>query len=82
MAGTYAEQFVREGFVALAFDYAHYGESAGNTAYLAARDPRVKGLATVAAFLPDLARSHLRWGGACRAASTGSCGQAEVRGDR
>jgi hypothetical protein len=43
MAGTYAEQFVREGFVALAFDYAHYGESAGNTAYLAARDPRVKG---------------------------------------
>ena len=28
MSGTYAEKFAQQGFVALAFDYAHYGESA------------------------------------------------------
>jgi uncharacterized protein len=94
MAGTYAQKFANEGFVALAFDYAHYGESAGeprqlespteklsdlraavsylsalpyvqavgmvgvctsagNAAYLGAVEPRVKALATVAAFLPS-----------------------------
>jgi len=93
MPGTYAQKFADQGFVALAFDYAHYGESAGeprqfespaeklsdlqaavtyltdlpyvdavgmvgvctsagNAAYLGAADPRVKALATVAAFLP------------------------------
>lgn len=93
MAGTYAEKFAEQGFVALAFDYAHYGESAGeprqlespsekltdlqaavsyleglpyvqavgmvgvctsagNAAYLGAAEPRIKALATVAAFLP------------------------------
>ncbi|MFF7656773.1 alpha/beta hydrolase [Streptomyces sp. NPDC007983] len=29
MAGTYAEKFAEQGFVALSFDYAHYGESEG-----------------------------------------------------
>ncbi|MGC2996996.1 alpha/beta hydrolase [Streptomyces sp. G35A] len=29
MAGTYAEKFAGQGFVALSFDYAHYGESEG-----------------------------------------------------
>jgi fermentation-respiration switch protein FrsA (DUF1100 family) len=29
MPGTYAQKFADEGFVALAFDYARYGESAG-----------------------------------------------------
>jgi fermentation-respiration switch protein FrsA (DUF1100 family) len=94
MPGTYAQKFADEGFVALAFDYAHYGESAGeprqlespaeklsdlraavsyltglpyvqavgmvgictsagNAAYLGAAEPRVKALATVAAFLPS-----------------------------
>jgi uncharacterized protein len=100
MPGTYAAKFAEQGFVALAFDYSHYGESAGdprqlespddklsdlqaavsyltrlpyvqavgmvgictsggNAAYLAARDPRVKAMATVAGFLPgpDLYRS-------------------------
>ncbi|MFI6119006.1 alpha/beta hydrolase [Streptomyces sp. NPDC051064] len=92
MAGTYAEKFAEQGFVALSFDYAHYGESEGeprqyeapaeklsdlkaavtyltglpyvqgvgmvgvctsasNATYLAAEDPRVKGLATIAGFL-------------------------------
>jgi fermentation-respiration switch protein FrsA (DUF1100 family) len=92
MAGTYAEKFAEQGFVALAFDYAHYGESEGtprqlevpaekladlqaavtyllnlpyvtsvgmvgvctsasNATYLAAHDPRVKAMATVAGFL-------------------------------
>ncbi|WP_329600022.1 alpha/beta hydrolase [Streptomyces pseudovenezuelae] len=94
MAGTYAEKFAKQGFVALSFDYAHYGESEGeprqyeapaeklddleaavtyltdlpyveavgmvgvctsasNGVQLAARDPRVKGLATIAAALFD-----------------------------
>jgi uncharacterized protein len=100
MPGTYAAKFAEQGFVALAFDYSHYGESAGeprqlespddklsdlqaavsyltgvpyvqavgmvgictsagNAAYLAAGDPRVKAMATVAGFLPgpDLYRS-------------------------
>lgn len=97
MAGTYAEKFAEQGFVALSSDYAHYGESEGlprqrevpaekladlkaavtfledlpyvdavgmvgvctsasNAVYLAAEDPRVKGLATIAGFLvnPDV----------------------------
>ncbi|MFJ9482783.1 alpha/beta hydrolase [Streptomyces mirabilis] len=94
MAGTYAEKFAGQGFVALSFDYAHYGESEGrprqyespaeklsdlraavtylthlpyveavgmvgvctsasNGVYLAARDPRIKGLTTIAGFLTD-----------------------------
>ena len=94
MPDTYSEKFAQQGFVALSFDYAHFGESdgaprqfespaeklsdleaavsyltdlpyveavgmvgvctsAGNTAYLAAHDPRVKAVATVAAFLAD-----------------------------
>ncbi|MGO4419967.1 alpha/beta hydrolase [Streptomyces sp. MCAF7] len=94
MPNAYAQKFAEQGFVALAFDYAHYGESAGeprqfespaeklsdleaavtylsqqpyvtvvgmvgvctsasNGAYLAAQDPRLKGFATVAAFLTD-----------------------------
>lgn len=94
MAGTYAEKFAEQGFVALSFDYAHYGESEGeprqyespaeklsdleaavtyltelpyvvavgmvgvctsasNGVYLAARDSRVKGLATIAGFLAN-----------------------------
>ncbi|MEV8563977.1 alpha/beta hydrolase [Streptomyces sp. NPDC051322] len=94
MSNAYAEKFAEQGFVALAFDYAHYGESTGeprqfestdeklsdlqaavtylgeqpyvqavgmvgvctsasNGAYLAAQDPRLKGFATIAAFLSD-----------------------------
>jgi fermentation-respiration switch protein FrsA (DUF1100 family) len=93
MPGTYAQRFADQGFVALAFDYSHYGESAGeprqlespaeklsdlqaavsyltglpyvqavgmvgictsagNAAYLAAADSRIKVLATVAGLLP------------------------------
>ncbi|MET4140973.1 alpha/beta hydrolase [Pedobacter sp. UYP1] len=93
MPASYAEKFSGQGFVVLAFDYSHYGESqgsprqyesyiektsdlkaavsyltglpyvqgvtmvgictsAGNTAYLAGADLRIKAIATVAAFLP------------------------------
>lgn len=103
MAGTYAERFADQGFVALSFDYAHYGESAGeprqlevpaekledlkaavtflsdlpfvravgmvgvctsasNATYLAAEDPRVKALATVAGFLVDSAVFEATYG--------------------
>src|SRR4051812_15835912 len=108
MPGTYAEKFAEQGFVALAFDYAHYGESAGeprqlespaeklsdleaavtylvglpyvqavgmvgvctsagNAAYLAAADPRIGALATVAAFLPGPALFNLMYGDAALA---------------
>ena len=94
MPATYAQKFADNGFVVLAFDYSHYGQSegeprqvespaaklldlqaavtyltgrpyvhavgmvgvctsAGNAAYLAAADPRIKALATVAGYLPD-----------------------------
>jgi uncharacterized protein len=103
MAGTYAQKFAEQGFVALAFDYSHYGESAGeprqlesppeklrdlqaavtylaglpfvqaigmvgvctsagNAAYLAAAEPRVAALATIAAFLPGPALYNLMYG--------------------
>ncbi len=103
MPGTYAQKFADQGFVALAFDYSHYGESAGeprqlespaekltdleaavsyltglpyvqavgmvgvctsggNAAYLGAADPRVKALATVAAFLPGPALYKMMYG--------------------
>jgi fermentation-respiration switch protein FrsA (DUF1100 family) len=38
MAGTYAEKFAEQGFVALSFDYAHYGESAGQPRQLEGRE--------------------------------------------
>jgi len=94
MPDMYAQRFAHNGFVVLAFDYSHYGESegqprqvespanklrdleaavsyltslpyvqavgmvgvctsAGNAAYLAAHDKRIKAVATVAGFLPD-----------------------------
>src|SRR3954451_3817593 len=103
MPATYAQKFADQGFVALAFDYSHYGESAGearqlespaekqrdlqaavsylpelpyvqavgmvgvcpsagNAAYLGAAEPRVKALATVAAFLPGPALFSLMYG--------------------
>jgi fermentation-respiration switch protein FrsA (DUF1100 family) len=104
MPSTYAEKLAEQGFVALAFDYAHYGESegeprqlespaeklsdlqaavsyltelpyvqtvgmvgvctsAGNAAYLGAAEPRIKALATVAAFLPGPDVFSLLYGG-------------------
>lgn len=103
MPDTYAQKFADQGFVALAFDYAHYGQSAGeprqlespteklsdlqaavtyltslpyvqgvgmvgictsagNAASLAAADPRVGALATVAAFLPSPALNATLFG--------------------
>jgi hypothetical protein len=103
MPGTYAQKFADQGFVAIAFDYSHYGEStgeprqlespaeklsdlqaaifylsdlpyvqavgmvgvctsAGNAAYLGAAEPRIKALATVAAFLPGRALFSLMYG--------------------
>ena len=105
MGGTYAERLARSGFVALAFDYAHYGESggaprqlespaeklsdlqaavsyltglpyvqavgmvgictsAGNAAYLAAADRRVKVIATVAGAFFEPAVFETMYGGA------------------
>jgi len=103
MPALYAGKMVSNGFVVLAFDYSHYGESdgqprqlenpatklndleaavtyltglpyiqsvgmlgictsAGNAAYLAAHDSRVKAIATVAGFLPEPALSVSMFG--------------------
>jgi uncharacterized protein len=103
MPRVYAEHFADEGFVVLAFDYAHYGASAGeprqlespteklsdlraavtylsglpyvqaigmvgvctsagNAVQLAAADPRVEALATIAAFLPSPTLYHQVYG--------------------
>src|SRR4051812_9061849 len=103
MSGTYAQKFAELGFVALAFDYSHYGESGGeprqlespaeklrdlqaavthltslsyvksvgmvgvctsggNAVYLGAAEPRLKALATVAAFLPGPALFNAMYG--------------------
>jgi fermentation-respiration switch protein FrsA (DUF1100 family) len=103
MPATYAQKLADQGFIALAFDYAHYGESggeprqlespreklrdlqaavtyltrlpyvqavgmvgictsAGNALELVAVDPRVKALATVAAFLPGPALNSTMYG--------------------
>lgn len=99
MGSTYAAQLAAQGLVALAFDYSHYGESAGeprqlespaqkladldaavaylgaqpfvravgalgvctsggNVAYLAADNPQVRAVATVAAWLAEPAVSN------------------------
>lgn len=103
MPGTYAQRFADQGLVALAFDYAHYGQSGGeprqlespaeklrdlqaavdhllglpyvdavgmvgvctsasNAAYLGATEPRIKALATIAAFLPGPALYNAMYG--------------------
>lgn len=53
MAGTYAEKFAQQGFVALSFDYAHYGESAGEPRQLEAPAGKLADLEAAVTYLTD-----------------------------
>lgn len=54
MAGTYAEKFAQAGFVGLAFDYAHYGESTGMPRQLEAPAEKVQDLQAAVSYLLSL----------------------------
>ena len=54
MAGTYAEKFAKQGFVALTFDYAHYGESGGEPRQLEVPDEKLADLQAAVTYLLDL----------------------------
>lgn len=54
MAGTYAAKFAKQGFVALSFDYAHYGESAGEPRQLEVPAEKLADLKAAVTYLSDL----------------------------
>lgn len=54
MPGTYAQKFANEGFVALAFDYSHYGESEGNPRQLESPAEKLSDLKAAVTYLTDL----------------------------
>lgn len=54
MPGTYAEKFADQGFVALAFDYAHYGESAGEPRQLESPAEKLSDLQAAVTYLSGL----------------------------
>lgn len=54
MAGTYADRFAEQGFVALAFDYAHYGESEGKPRQLEVPAEKLADLKAAVTYLEGL----------------------------
>ena len=54
MPDTYAQKFADQGFVSLAFDYAHYGESGGEPRQLEAPDEKLGDLRAAVAYLSDM----------------------------
>src|SRR3954453_23878521 len=54
MPGTYAQKFADQGFVALAFDYAHYGESAGEPRQLESPAEKLSALQAAVSYLTGL----------------------------
>ena len=54
MPGTYAQKFADQGFVALAFDYAHYGESAGEPRQLESPAEKLADLRAAVSYLSGL----------------------------
>lgn len=54
MPETYAQKFANEGFVVLAFDYSHYGESEGNPRQLETPDNKLKDLEAAVHYLTSL----------------------------
>lgn len=54
MAGTYAQKFAEQGLVALAFDYAHHGESAGRIRQLESPAEKLLDLQAAVTYLVGL----------------------------
>ncbi|MEH0420771.1 alpha/beta hydrolase [Streptomyces sp. B21-083] len=54
MAGTYAEKFAEQGFVALSFDYAHYGESEGQPRQYESPAEKLSDLRAAVTYLTEL----------------------------
>ncbi|MEV6909196.1 alpha/beta hydrolase [Amycolatopsis sp. NPDC051071] len=54
MAGTYAEKFAGQGFVALSFDYAHYGESEGQPRQYESPAEKLSDLKAAVTYLTEL----------------------------
>jgi fermentation-respiration switch protein FrsA (DUF1100 family) len=54
MPRLYAERLAAEGFVALAFDYSHYGESEGEPRQLEAPSEKLRDLQAAVTYLSDL----------------------------
>ncbi|MDJ1470167.1 alpha/beta hydrolase [Xanthocytophaga flava] len=54
MSETYAKKFVNEGFIVLAFDYSHYGESEGSPRQLEAPENKLKDLQAAVSYLTSL----------------------------
>ena len=54
MPGTYARKIADEGFVALAFDYSHYGQSAGEPSQLEAPAEKLADLQAAVTYLTGL----------------------------
>jgi fermentation-respiration switch protein FrsA (DUF1100 family) len=54
MAGLYAERLAQEGFVTLAFDFRHFGESGGEPRQYEAPDEKIEDIRSAAVFLQSL----------------------------
>jgi len=54
MPGTYAQKFAKEGFVALASDYSHYGESEGKPRQLESPAEKLSALKAAVTYLTNL----------------------------
>ncbi len=54
MPGTYAQKFADEGFVVLAFDYSHYGESEGEPRQVESPAEKLSDLKAAVSYLTDL----------------------------
>lgn len=73
MAGTYAEKFAAQGFVALAFDYAHYGASEGSPRQLEDPAEKLADLDAAASYLLALPYvDAVGMVGVCTSASNGT----------
>jgi uncharacterized protein len=72
MSGAYAQKFAEQGFVALAFDYAHYGESGGEPRQYESPAEKLSDLKAAVTYLSEQPyASAVGMVGVCTSASNG-----------